>query len=67
MLNTKLARNVVKCIRCHNDVVFRFKPMDQWNLVGDGFLCGECYEEKLAEYYLTPDRRKLTKQADKST
>jgi hypothetical protein len=41
--------------------------MAQWNLVGDGFLCGECYEEKLGEYYLTPDRRKLTKQADKST
>jgi hypothetical protein len=67
MLNTNLGRNIEKCIRCQNDVVFRFKPMAQWNLVGDGFICGKCYEEKLAEYYLTPDRRNLTKQVDKST
>jgi hypothetical protein len=38
--------------------------MAQWNLGGDGYLCGDCYEKKLAEYYLTPERRNLTKQPD---
>jgi len=36
--------------------------MAQWNLGEDGYLCGDCYEIKLAEYYLTPDRRNLAKQ-----
>lgn len=62
MLNIELTKNTVKCIWCKNAVVFRFKPMAQWKLGGDGYLCGDCYEKKLAEYYLTPDRRNLAKQ-----
>jgi hypothetical protein len=41
--------------------------MAQWNLARDGFLCGDCYEKKLAEYYLTPDRRNLAKQPGGNT
>jgi hypothetical protein len=66
MLDTKLTKNVVKCIWCNNAVVFRFKPMAQWNLAVDGYLCGDCYGKKLAEYYLTPNRRNLTKQSDRN-
>lgn len=66
MLNTKLTKNGVKCIWCKNAVVFRFKPMAQWNLAEDGYLCGDCYGKKLAEYYLTPDRRNLTKQSGRN-
>ena len=66
MLNTKLTKNLAKCIWCKNTVVLRFKPMDQWNLAGDGYLCGDCYGKKLAEYYLTPDRRNLTKQSNRN-
>ena len=66
MLNTKLTKNLAKCIWCKNAVILRFKPMAQWNLAGDGYLCGDCYGKKLAEYYLTPDRRNLTKQSNRN-
>jgi hypothetical protein len=66
MLHIELTKNLAKCIFCKNIVVFRFKPMPQWNVSEEGYLCGDCYEKKLAEYYLTPDRRNITRQADKS-
>jgi len=65
ILNTELTKNMIKCIWCSNAMGFRFKPMAQWNLAEDGYLYGDCYEKKLAEYYLSPERRNLTKQSDR--
>lgn len=66
MLCIELTRKVTKCMFCKNIVVFRFKPMPQWDMAGEGYLCEDCYEKKLAEYYLTPERRNIIKEADKN-
>jgi hypothetical protein len=46
-------RNNQKCILCGNDITSRYRPMPQWNILGD--LCGACYGKKLTEYYLSYD------------
>lgn len=33
--------------------------MEEWNISGN--LCGVCYEKKLTEFYITPDRKDIVK------
>ena len=49
-----------KCALCGNSLAeFRYRPMPQWNV--DGMLCSQCYDKKLTEHYIQPDRRNVTK------
>lgn len=37
---------------CERDLInFRYTAMTDWNI--SGYLCGKCYGQKLAEYYLS--------------
>jgi uncharacterized protein (DUF983 family) len=48
-----------KCTLCGNDMTFKYRPMEKWNI--SGTLCSQCYEKKLMEHYIAPDRRDVTK------
>ncbi len=48
-----------KCTLCGNDMRFKYRPMEKWNI--SGMLCSQCYEKKLTEHYIAPDRRDVTK------
>ena len=49
-----------KCALCGAELgAFSYRPMPQWNV--SGMLCGQCYDKKLLEHYITPDRRGITK------
>ena len=49
----------LKCTLCGNNISFRYKAMPQWNIPGN--LCGVCYGKKLTDYYISIDRRDITK------
>lgn len=52
--------NPSKCVLCGADLgEFRYRPMPQWNV--SGLLCGQCYDKKLTNHYIAPDRREITK------
>lgn len=49
-----------KCAICGAELVtFKYRPMPEWNM--SGLLCGQCYDKKLLEHYIQPDRRSITK------
>jgi hypothetical protein len=49
-----------KCALCGSGLdEFRYNPMPQWNI--SGMLCSQCYDKKLLEHYISPDRRGVTK------
>jgi hypothetical protein len=49
-----------KCALCGTDLgEFRYRQMPEWNV--SGLLCGPCYDKKLTEHYIAPDRREITK------
>jgi hypothetical protein len=49
-----------KCALCGADIgEFRYNSMPQWNV--SGMLCSHCYDKKLLEHYIAPDRRGVTK------
>jgi|GEM_PF-816063 len=49
-----------KCSLCGANIgEFRYRPMPQWNI--SGMLCGPCYDKKLLDHYIAPDRREITK------
>jgi hypothetical protein len=49
-----------RCAVCGAYLVsFRYKPMPPWNI--SGLLCSQCYEKRLTEHYIAPDRRDVTK------
>lgn len=52
-------KNDLKCVLCGNTLTFRYKSMEEWNL--SGYLCGICYEKKLTEFYISPDRKDVVK------
>jgi hypothetical protein len=52
-------KNDLKCVLCGNTLTFRYKSMEEWNISGD--LCSICYEKKLTEFYISPDRRDIVK------
>jgi len=53
-----MGKTLMKCVNCGNAINFRYRAMPQWNISG---LCGECYGKKLTEYYISTDRRDITK------
>jgi hypothetical protein len=49
-----------KCALCGAGLgEFRYNPMPQWNI--SGMLCSQCYDKKLLDHYISPDRRGITK------
>jgi hypothetical protein len=52
-------KNDFKCALCGNTVTFRYKSMEEWNI--SGYLCGVCYEKKLTDFYISPDRKDVVK------
>jgi hypothetical protein len=49
-----------KCTLCGAELgEFRYRPMSQWDV--SGMLCGQCYDKKLLDHYIAPDRRGITK------
>lgn len=52
--------DVTKCSLCGTELgAFSYRPMQKWNV--SGMLCGQCYDKKLLDHYITPDRRGITK------
>ena len=50
----------LKCALCGSDLgEFTYQPMPQWNI--SGLICSQCYDKKLTEHYIAPDRRDVTK------
>ena len=50
----------LKCALCGSDLgEFTYQPMLQWNI--PGLICSRCYDKKLIEHYIAPDRRDVTK------
>jgi len=37
------------CILCKKNITYKQKPKREWNL--EGFLCGDCYVDKMGEQY----------------
>lgn len=54
-----MAKPAVKCASCGTPFMFKYTPMSQWNI--SGYVCGQCYSQKLTEHYIAPDRRDITK------
>ncbi|MGI0029452.1 MAG: hypothetical protein ACREAQ_07070 [Nitrososphaera sp.] len=49
-----------KCAMCGAILdSFKYRPMPEWNI--SGMLCSQCYDRRLIEYYIQPDRRNVTK------
>jgi len=48
-----------KCALCGNALAFKYRPMPQWNV--QGMICGQCYDKKLLDHYIAPERRSITK------
>ncbi|MGI0048160.1 MAG: hypothetical protein ACREAW_01340 [Nitrososphaera sp.] len=52
--------NPSKCALCGADLgAFSYRPMPQWDV--SGLICGQCYDKKLLDHYISPDRRGITK------
>ena len=50
----------LKCALCGSDLgAVTYQPMPQWNI--SGLICSQCYDKKLTEHYIAPDRRDVTK------
>ena len=50
----------LKSALCGSDLgEVTYQPMLQWNI--SGLICGQCYDKKLTEHYIAPDRRDVTK------
>jgi len=55
-----LRKEKSKCALCGADLTeFKYMPMAEWNI--SGMLCGQCYDTRLMEHYIQPDRRNVTK------
>ena len=49
-----------RCALCDADLgEFRYSPMPKWSI--SGLLCGQCYDKRLTDHYIAPDRREITK------
>jgi hypothetical protein len=49
-----------RCTLCGGDLgAFTYRPMPQWKI--SGIICSQCYDKKLTEHYIAPDRRDVTK------
>jgi hypothetical protein len=55
-----LVKESLKCTLCGEELTeFKYRPMHEWNI--SGMLCGQCYDKRLIEHYIQPDRRNITK------
>lgn len=54
-----MAKVSSRCAACGSEIKFRYMPMPEWNLQGE--ICSSCYSQRLMEYYISPDRRDVTK------
>ncbi len=55
-----MGNNPLKCALCGGDIgAFTYQPMPEWNI--SGLICSQCYDKKLSEHYIAPDRRNVTK------
>lgn len=52
-------KNDLKCVLCGNKLTFKYKSMNDWNI--PGYMCGNCYDKKLMEFYISPDRKDIVK------
>ncbi|HEX2014756.1 MAG TPA: hypothetical protein VLA68_05975 [Nitrososphaera sp.] len=49
-----------KCALCGAALIeFKYRAMPQWKV--SGMICSQCYDKKLMDYYIQPDRRGVTK------
>lgn len=49
-----------KCALCGAQLgAFSYRAMEKWGVLG--LLCGQCYDKKLIDHYIAPDRREITK------
>ena len=54
--NQKYVSKEGRCVLCKSDLInFRYTAMTDWNI--SGYICGKCYGQKLAEYYLSSKDR----------
>ncbi|HEY7733864.1 MAG TPA: hypothetical protein VIB07_03640 [Nitrososphaera sp.] len=55
-----MGKESLKCTLCGSALTeFKYRPMQEWNV--SGMLCGQCYDKRLMEHYIQPDRRNITK------
>jgi len=52
-------KNEFKCALCGNELTFGYKSMSEWNI--SGYLSSMCYDKKLSEFYISPDRKDIVK------
>jgi NAD-dependent oxidoreductase involved in siderophore biosynthesis len=52
-------KNDLKCVLCGNELTFKYKSMEEWKI--SGYICGICYDKKLSEFYISPDRKDIVK------
>jgi NAD-dependent oxidoreductase involved in siderophore biosynthesis len=52
-------KNDLKCVLCGNELTFKYKKMEEWKI--SGYICGICYDKKLSEFYISPDRKDVVK------
>jgi hypothetical protein len=58
--HVRMGDKASKCAICGSDLgEFTYQPMPQWNI--SGLICSQCYDKKLTEHYIAPDRRDITK------
>jgi hypothetical protein len=57
---SELGSGTSKCALCGVELTsFKYRPMAEWNI--SGMLCSRCYDKKLLDHYVQPDRRNITK------
>jgi hypothetical protein len=60
MLQASELEKESNCTLCGTALTsFKYRAMPQWNM--SGLLCGQCYDKRLLEHYIQPDRRSITK------
>ena len=52
-------KNDLECVLCGNKLTFKYKSMEEWKI--SGYICGICYDKKLTEFYISPDRKDVVK------
>ena len=58
--SVRMGGKTLKCALCGSILgEVTYQPMLQWNI--SGLICGQCYDKKLTEHYIAPDRRDVTK------
>jgi hypothetical protein len=55
-----MGESTLKCALCGGDLgAFTYQPMPKWNIAG--LICSKCYDKKLLDHYIAPERRDVTK------